>query len=885
MKRFLAALLCALIILTSLPALASAKWEYTVKNGEVTLTRYTGKTGEDVTVKIPKTMDGKKVTRLSKNVFEGVNELFCLEFPRKNVHIPAAALDSLENITVLCKSGGTVEEFCLENSVPYTIIEENPTEAPSAAPEITPDTTPAPTTETTPAPSVNPEPTELVIDTTKITLGKGQTWQIPARSIPEGTLTYKSRKKKIAKVDETGLVTAVKTGSTKIDVTTENGLTAAIKVTVVKAPSSISASPALTTLGVGETAKINYTLPSGSAASVTYTVKKPAVASVSEDGVITALSEGKTKITVATHNGKKASFTITVKKAPESISCEAPALMGTKQKFTLKPALSDGASSKFTYASSDPAVAKVNSKGVVTAKAIGQATIRVSTYLENVYIDLPITVTAAPTLINFGMTKLVLAVGDKHTLTPDAGGCGTAFTYKSSNPSVAKVNAKGVVTALRKGSATITATTHNGVSAKLKVSVKTAPASIRFQTKNVKMFYKDTFQLAWSIPGDSPTTLAFKSSNENIAVVDENGLVAGVAPGSCKITVTTSNGRSDTCTVTAFDETYPISITLDSARYYVKEGETFTPPLAVQPATADSTMEWTSTRKGVAAVNESGKVTGKSHGSATITGKSTVNKDITVTYEIIVLSDDRCLVMPEQRTGPEGISANLDKIDNILASANNQLDILLADGKITRKEYDRRRKILRQAFEMYSFPFMVEERQPYWKKANSEGGKKDFLPGVVYYGLPYVSGAGLNRQFNADKAVAQKYYKKDGDHYVMNQKKRIGGTYVGNDCSSFVGMATWGAGSAYSYLRTSDIATSPAYTTVANKSDLRPGDIINRPNAHSIMFLYFADKNQNQMVILEQGGRGEYTNTIWCSIVNTSTYLNSGYKIRRVRKW
>ena len=62
MKRFLAALLCALIILTSLPALASAKWEYTVKNGEVTLTRYTGKTGEGVTVKIPKTvMDGRGI--------------------------------------------------------------------------------------------------------------------------------------------------------------------------------------------------------------------------------------------------------------------------------------------------------------------------------------------------------------------------------------------------------------------------------------------------------------------------------------------------------------------------------------------------------------------------------------------------------------------------------------------------------------------------------------------------------------------------------------------------------------------------------------------------------------------------------------------------------
>lgn len=883
MKRILAAILCLLIIISTLPAAAADIWEYTVKNGEVTLRRYAGPDGENLEIEIPKSIAGKKVTRLANGVFDGVSGIAVLEFPRKNVEIKDESLAGMENLTILCKDGGSVMDFCLEKGIEYEITDAETTPAPTEEPTISP--TQEPISEPTSEPTVQPQPTELIIETKKVNLGKGDTWQISAISSPESPLTYKSRNKKIAKVDENGLVTAVKTGSTKIDVTTENGLSAVVKVKVLPAPDKITANPQMTTLGVGEKAAVSWSIPSGTAASVTFKSKNPAVAEISDDGVITALSEGKSKIALRTHNGKKASFTVTVKAAPTSITCDAPSIMGRKQKFTLKPVLSEGSSSKISYTSSDPSVAKVNSKGVITAKASGEAVIRISTYLPDIFCEIPLTVTEAPTHVSFGIEKLTLGVGEKYTLSPTTGGMGTAFTFKSSNKAIAKVSSKGVVTALGKGTAYITATTHNGISARLRVNVKAAPSEIRFQTKDVKLFYQDTFQLTWSIPKDSQTVLTFKSSDETIAAVDENGLVTGVSPGKCKITVTTANGKSDTCKVTAYDENYPISITMADERCYVKEGEKFTPELVVHPATADSTMTWKSSRKSVAEVAENGAVSGKAHGCAVITGQSTVNPDITITYEIVVLTDDRCLVLPQQRTSPDAIASNLDKIGNIHQSAINQLDILLAEGTIKQAEYSRRKQILSRAFDMYAFPFMVEEHEPYWRAANSEGGKKDFIPGTVYFGLPYVSGAGFNRQYNDAKAVSQGYYKKNGDHYVMNQKKRIGGTYVGNDCSSFVGMATWGAGSAYSYLRTSDIATTPVYTTVTDKTTMRPGDIINRPNAHSIIFLYYADKAKKQMVILEQGGRGEYTNTVWCSIVNLNTYLNSGYKIRRLRSW
>lgn len=902
MKRALSLMLCVLMLISALPAAAGGDWEYSFDGEEIVLTRYTGGGEGPLDIEIPKTLAGAKVARLAKGAFDGCGGIASLSFPRKNVAIDEGALDDLEGLVVYCRAGGSVEEFCRDNKIRYVLMDEPsdegtpapteiPTEAPTEAPTETPTETPteaptaAPTEAPTETPTIAPEPTEIAIGAKKITLGVGQTWQIPATAVPEGALTYKSRDKKIARVDKNGVVTAVKKGAVTIDITTENGLSAKVNVTVVAAPAKITAAPALKTLGVGETCAINWSITKGSAAEVTFKSSKPDVAGVSADGIITAAGEGKAKITAATHNGKKASFNITVKAAPTEINCEAPAVMGKKQKFTLSPALSEGSSSALTYKSSDPSVASVSGKGVITAKAPGETVITVSTYVEGVSCDMALTVTAAPKYVSLGMKKLTLGVGESHTLQPDSGGMGAGYTYKSSNRAVAKVNAAGKITALRKGSAVITVTTHNGKSAKLSVTVKKMPDKIRFQADEVKFFYRDTFQLSWSMPDDSYSAVTFTSSDETFATVDQSGLLTGVAPGSCTITAATINGKKDTCRVITYDESYPVTIKLDSGRYYVNEGDVFTPSLNVQPATADARMSWKSSRKSIAGVDGDGNVTGLSHGSATISGVSVINPDIKVSYEIVVLTDDRCLVMPEQRTGPDGIKANLSRIANVKESALNQTDILLAEGTIGQAEYSRRRKTITRAFEMYAFPFMVAKKQPYWKERNSEGGKKDFLPGVVYYGLPYVSDSGANRQYNAAKAVSQGYYTDQGEYYLMNQKKRVNGTYVGNDCSSFVSMATWGLGTAYSYLRTSRIATSPVYKTVTDKDDLRPGDLINKADAHVIMFLYFADEAKTQMVILEQGGRGEYTNTIWCSIVSASTYLNSGYKIRRLRSY
>lgn len=70
-------------------------------------------------------------------------------------------------------------------------------------------------------------------------------------------------------------------------------------------------------------------------------------------------------------------------------------------------------------------------------------------------------------------------------------------------------------------------------------------------------------KLEWNVlPGDAFNRgVSFSSSDENIATVDENGVVYGVNQGSAVITVTTAEGGfTDTCTVTVTEPIYPVEI-------------------------------------------------------------------------------------------------------------------------------------------------------------------------------------------------------------------------------------------------------------------------------------------------------------------------------------
>ena len=125
---------------------------------------------------------------------------------------------------------------------------------------------------------------------------------------------YASGNLRVASVDSTGAVTGIGVGTTTITCLLTNGLSYEVSVEVYAYPSSISAYPQSSTIGVGGTTTIVVTSDVPGTFPYTTTSDNTAVVRVdsSDPSLLHGVSAGTATITVTSVNGKKASFQITV---------------------------------------------------------------------------------------------------------------------------------------------------------------------------------------------------------------------------------------------------------------------------------------------------------------------------------------------------------------------------------------------------------------------------------------------------------------------------------------------------------------------------------------------------------------------------------------------
>ena len=334
------------------------------------------------------------------------------------------------------------------------------------------------------------------------------------------------------------------------------------------------------------------------------------------------------------------------------------------------------------------------------------------------------------------------------------------------------------------------------------------------------------------------------------------------------------------------DPSYPEIIRLlNDSPVYVEEDDTYQPEVYVFPETADPEITWTSGDPKIASVDpQTGVVTPHAYGRVKITGVSNKNPKLSVAYKVVVLSEECWLLMPGHRTTIDEIDTIMWQIEKVRDCAYSNLDRLVAKGWISNSERNTRAGYIERAFDMYLFPWMTESKVLYWNAGYSVGGGKDFKPGVVYYGMAYTQS---NRVNTPSSMINAGYYTDSGEGYYLLQTKKFSSRmYPGNDCSSFVSTAIWGMGNGRRSDTTKTIAVASYYRTLGSSywADLRPGDLICLGGAHVVMFLYYANREHTQMVIIEQGGSGidQYTNCVSANIRDVSYYRNKGYSIRRV---
>ena len=234
------------------------------------------------------------------------------------------------------------------------------------------------------------KPKKVLLPASTLTMNIGDTLQLSATLQPDGavsSLKWSSSTKKVAIVDSDGVVTAMKAGSTTIQVKTENGKKAKLKLRVVdpKTPTGISFDRSTLWIGVGETRELTVQIaPDTAVTSLKWSSSSKKIVSVDANGRITGNKIGKATITAKTANGKKAKLTVRVAASipPESVSISFPqTVLQLGESYRLNAVLNPStAITNFTWTSSNPSVLRV-SDGTMTA--IGTGTARIEVRTEN----------------------------------------------------------------------------------------------------------------------------------------------------------------------------------------------------------------------------------------------------------------------------------------------------------------------------------------------------------------------------------------------------------------------------------------------------------------------------------------------------------------------
>ena len=240
--------------------------------------------------------------------------------------------------------------------------------------------------------TVGKAPSSIKLAASAITLAVGEKVKFKV-SVNSGAVCsqyiWRSDDESIFKVDQNGNVKGVKPGTAKLYCYTYNYksknpyIRTSAKITVKKAPSSISFNKTSLVLGVGEQFDLNVKLPSGADCyKRTTSVSNDSIIKVGKALLITGKKVGTTKITVTTFNGKVGTCKITVKNAPEKVGCKPTTIkMSLNGKYQLHPYVNSGSvCSSYTYKSSNSKICTVSKNGTIKAVDYGSCTIKVYCY-------------------------------------------------------------------------------------------------------------------------------------------------------------------------------------------------------------------------------------------------------------------------------------------------------------------------------------------------------------------------------------------------------------------------------------------------------------------------------------------------------------------------
>lgn len=274
-----------------------------------------------------------------------------------------------------------------------------------------------------------------------------------------------------------------------------------------------------TTVNIGEEFYIAALTSTGK--MPTWISSSSSIASVNTYGKVTAKKSGTVKITAKIKNAE-ASCKVTVNKTRITIS-QSSASIERGEILKLSAVTSNNSGVK--WKSSKKSIAAIDDSGTVTGLKPGETVITATADQTSVTCMLKI---KAPT-IKLNLTKVTLYRGQKSQLSAKVSS-GINPVWKTNKIGVVTVDSSGLITAVKHGSATVTATL-DGVTKSCEVTVNKPTISLSSNEISLKKGTAATISAVVS-SGNMPV---WSSSNINIAEVNASGKITALQKGTSYI--------------------------------------------------------------------------------------------------------------------------------------------------------------------------------------------------------------------------------------------------------------------------------------------------------------------------------------------------------------
>lgn len=441
----------------------------------------------------------------------------------------------------------------------------------------------------------------------------------------------------VASVDTEGLVTAARIGGATV-VASAEGRGDTVAISVLPAVAAVQVAPDSVTVFVGDSLRFSATAKDVHGAVLTgrpvlWTSLDIGIARVDSAGGVRAGAPGWTTIN-ATVQGRVGRAGVVVLEPVDGVSVTPKqSTLYVGNAVQLNATLRDGhgdliAGRDVSWSSSDAAVAPVDDEGVVTA--VGAGTTAITAASEGQNGSATVVVLEPVASVEVVPPATTLRVGDTVRLaaTPKDGS-GTALPgrqidWLSSANLVASVDGSGLVTAAGKGEAAINAVSE-GESGTAAITVLEPVASVDVSPVDPLLFVGETLALS-ATPRNatggvlSDRDIEWRSSNSNVARVDQGGTVEGLAPGTAAVTAVIE-GQSATVVVTVLEPVARVEVAPSTDTVFVGDQLqlTATARNASGAELSGRAIAWSSSNDAVGMVSADGVVTALTAGSVTIT--------------------------------------------------------------------------------------------------------------------------------------------------------------------------------------------------------------------------------------------------------------------------